>query len=89
MAKTQRDKFDLLTLAVKQQLIGVEIMMDDDSFLEVEDFYFDLPTKEIHIDFTDGTGDSFDLNQKYIVKIDESYKSIKSKKKKKNHKVKL
>jgi hypothetical protein len=86
MAKTERDKYDLFTLAVKQQLIGCEIVMKDNSSLEIEDFWIDKRTDEIHIDFTDGSESSFDLNEKFVVKIDDSYKTVSAKKKVKRKK---
>lgn len=86
MAKTIRDKFDLTTLAMKQKLIGAEIIMDDDTSLEVADYYMDMATKEIHIDFVNGEEASFSLMDKFHVKIDSSYKSVSSKKKTKRQK---
>lgn len=86
MAKTIRDKFDIFTLIVKQQFIGVEIIMDDDEELTVSDFYCDYATDEVHIEFTDGSSSSFNLRDKFVVKIEDTYKSIPSKKKRKKRK---
>lgn len=86
MAKTRRDKFDLFTLAIKQQLIGTGIVLSDDTVLEVKDFYCDYTTHEIHIDFVGGENSSFNLNDKFVVEIEDSYKSVKSKKKRKKQK---
>jgi hypothetical protein len=88
MAKTQRDKFDLFTLAIKQQLIGTELVMEDDTVLEVKDFYMDYATAEIHIDFVGGAEASFNLHEKFIVNIEDTYKSVSSKKKNKKNKKK-
>ena len=82
MAKEQRDKYDLFTLATKviedpqnpgvykNPLKGAEIVFEDDTSAEVKDWHIDYATNEIHIDFTDGTDDSFSLKRKYVVKID-------------------
>jgi hypothetical protein len=86
MPKTQRDKFDLFTLCCKGKIIGTEIQMDDDSWEEVQDWYADFKTGEIHIEFVSGEEGSFNLGDKFIVKIDNSYNKISSKKKKKRHK---
>jgi hypothetical protein len=86
MAKTLRKKFDLITLAIKQKLIGCEIVMNDDTSLEISDFYIDYPTSEIHVEFTDGTDSSFNLNEKFVVKLDHNYKNVKAKKKRKKKK---
>jgi len=93
MAKTQRDKFDLLTLAIKHQLIGTDIIVRDivddvevDVALEVKDWYIDYATSQIHIDFTDGSDDMFDLNQKYFVNIEVTYKSIPQKRNRRRRK---
>jgi len=81
MAKEERDKYDLKTLAWKQKLIGADIVDEDGVSHEIEDYYFDDATNEFHFEFTDGTSSSFSSKRKYVVKIESSYKSIKSKKK--------
>lgn len=86
MAKVRREKFDLLTLAIKGQLIGSDIVFEDDSKLEVADFYIDYNTSEIHIDFVGGVGDSFSLKRRYVVEVEETVKVVKNKKKKKRAK---
>jgi hypothetical protein len=86
MAKVRREKFDLFTLAIKGQLIGSDIVFEDDSKLEVEDFYIDYNTSEIHIDFVGGTGDSFSLKRRYVVDVDENIKVVNNKKKQKKAK---
>jgi hypothetical protein len=86
MAKTLRKRFDLFTLAVKQKLVGTEILMANGDSLEVFDFYCDYATNEIHIEFTDGSAGSFNLIDKFQVKIDETYTSVSPKKKGKTQK---
>jgi len=99
MAKTIRDKYSLGTLCKKivpdglggwkNSIIGTEIMMEDGTWEEVIDWWDDDATREIHLMFKSGTGDSFDLTEKYVVKIESTYNSVPSQKKKKNHKKKL
>ena len=86
MPKVERDKYDLLTLAIKQQLIGCEIIFSDNTSAEVQDYYIDAATNEIHIDFTDGTDESLSLKRKYVVNIDSGYNTVTSKKKKRKPK---
>ena len=86
MAKVIKDKYDLFTLAIKGSLIGTEIVFDDDTSSEIEDFFIDLTTMELHCDFVGGGGDNFNLRRKYTVKISDTYKSVSSKKKKKKAK---
>ena len=86
MAKTRRDKFDLFTLAIKQQLIGVGMVIEDENVYYVKDYYCDYATSEIHIDFDDNTTGSFNLNEKFVVEIEDTYKSVPSKKKTKKQK---
>ena len=89
MAKNIKSKFDLFTLYCKGQLIGTEIQLEDDSFVEVVDWYADYKTNEIHLEFANGEeGDSFDLGDKFIVRISDTYKSVQSQKKKRNQKKK-
>ncbi len=87
MAKVIRGKFDLFTLCCKNQLIGTEIQLEDETWVVVGDWYCDFKTNEIHLNFKNGEeGDSFDLGEKFVVKIDSAYKVVKSKKKKRNAK---
>ena len=86
MAKTERDKFDLFTLCCKGELIGTEIQMDDDTWEEVSNWYADWKTGEIHLDFVSGAEGSYNLGDKFIVKVEDTYVSIPSKKKTKKHK---
>jgi len=86
MAKTRRDKYDLLTLAIKQQLIGCDIIFEDEDGNEVvrtvKDFHISLNTNELHASFENGDGDVLNLKRRYVVEIDSTYKSVKAKKKK-------
>jgi len=86
MAKIIRDKFDIFTLIVKQQFIGVEIVMDNDEELMVKDFYCDYATDEVHVEFTNGESSSFNLRDKFVIKIEDTYKKVTSKKKNKRRK---
>lgn len=86
MAKIERDKFDIFTLIVKQQFIGVDMIMDDDEILTVSDFYCDYATDEVHVEFTDGSSSSFNLKDKFVVRIEDTYNKVTSKKKVKNRK---
>lgn len=78
MAKVIKGKFDLLTLAIKGQLIGTDIHFDEGVF-EVADYYIDYATNEIHVQFTDGSGESLDLKQKHVVSINDAYVTIQNK----------
>lgn len=86
MGKTIRDKFDIFTLIVKQQFIGIEIIMVDNEELTVSDFYCDYATDEVHVEFTDGSSGSFNLKDKFVVKVDDTYNKVTSKKKVKERK---
>jgi len=98
MAKTVRDKFDLLTLCMKivpdgsggwkNAIIGTEIQMEDGSWEEIVNWWIDPKTSEIHLTFKNNSGASFDLGEKFFVKIESTYKSDTSKKKNKKHKKK-
>lgn len=85
MAKTRRDKYDLLTLATKGVLIGTDIVFEDENgdevIKEVADYYFSLPTMEIHLKFTDGEGDVLNLKRTYVVEIDSGYNTVYKKRK--------
>lgn len=78
MAKVIKGKFDLFTLAIKGQLIGTDIHFDEGTF-EVSDWYIDYATNEIHVEFTNGTGESLDLKQKHVVSIDQNYVPVQNK----------
>jgi len=78
MAKVVKGKFDLLTLAIKGQLIGTDIHFEEGIF-EVADWYIDFATNEMHVEFTDGSGESLDLKQKHVVSIDQSYVPVQNK----------
>ena len=80
MGKIVKDKYDLLTLATKGVLIGSDIHFEDGS-LEIEDYYLDYATGEIHIEFTDGSGQCLDLKEKHVVSVPDTYRSVQSKKK--------
>ena len=87
MAKTRRYKYDLWTLCTKNLIIGSSLVLEnkdlenEEEILEILDWYGDYRTDEIHIDFVGGKEGSFNLRDKYIVEIEDSYKSISSKKK--------
>lgn len=87
MAKKIKDKYDLLTLAIKGQLIGNDIHFED-AVKEVSDYYIDYATGELHVEFVSGGGTSLDLRQKYVVSIPDTYTSVQSKKKVKKAKKK-
>ena len=79
-----RDKWDIGTTAIKGNLIGSQIQLDDDSWHEIKDWYIDFATGMINLIFTDDEEDdpasSFRLQDKFIVKIPDIIKPIKKKK---------
>ena len=81
MAKVTKEKYDLPTLAMKQKLVGANIHFDDSVSPDIADWYLDSATQEMHLEFIDGTGVSLDVKQKYVVDIENTYTSVKSKKK--------
>ncbi len=75
------DKWDIGTTAIKGQLDGAKVQMEDDSWLTVEDWYIDFQTGMINIVFVGETiARSFRLGSKFIVDIPESITPIKEKK---------
>jgi len=81
MAKIIKEKYDLLTLATKQVLIGSNIHFEDGVSLDIVDYYIDYRTSEIHVEYAGGSGDNLDLNEKYVVSVPSTYKTVKPKKK--------
>jgi len=100
MARTRRSKYDLATLAAKivpdrnggykNAIIGTLIIFEDSDGNEVKkevaDWHFSLGTKEIHLIFTDGDDDVCVLTRKYVVEIENTYNSVKAKKKRRRAK---
>lgn len=75
-----RNNWDIGTQAIKGQLIGCSIQLEDDSWNVVEDWYIDHATGMINIIFTGNTeipASSFRLQDKFIVKIPDTIKPIK------------
>ena len=67
-------------------IYDLEIQMEDGSWEQVKDFYCDYATDEIHLEFVSGAETSFNLKLKYIVRIEDKYKKVPSKKKIKRQK---
>jgi len=100
MARTRRHNYDLATLAAKivpngnggykNAIIGTLIIFEDSDGNEVKkevlDWHFSLGTREIHLIFTDGDSDVCVLTRRYIVEIEDTYESVKSKKKRRRAK---
>lgn len=86
MAKITKEKYDLQTLAIKQKLVGSNIHFEEGVSPDIADWYIDSATQEIHLQYSDGTGDSLDLRQKYVVDVESTYVSVQSKKKNKKPK---
>jgi len=88
MAKTRRDKYDLLTLATKGALIGCDIVFVDDNDVEelkeVADYRFNYGSGEITLVYSDGEGDTLSLKRTYVVEIDNSYQNVPVKRRRKN-----
>jgi len=86
MAKIERNNFDLPTLAIKGKLIGTELALEDGTFLEISDWYIDWATFEMHIDFIDNTGGVYNMREKHTVLIEDVYKKVSKKDRKKKAK---
>lgn len=86
MAKITKEKYDLPTLAIKGKLVGSNIHFEEGVSPDIVDWYIDSATQEIHLQYSDGTGDSLDVRQKYVVDVEDTYQSVKSKKKAKKPK---
>ena len=83
-----RDKWDLFTMITKinpntgvNWIYNLEIQMEDGTWEEVTDYYCDYATSEIHLEFKSGTDGSFNLREKFVVRVDKDYKRVHSKKK--------
>lgn len=83
MSIVTRDKWDIGTTAIKGELIGCQIQLADDSWKTVEDWYIDHATGMINIVFIGDTEETpasaFRLQDKFIIKIDNTIKPIKKK----------
>jgi hypothetical protein len=68
--------FDIVDLAVKQKLIGVELKDKQGNFRKIANYYIDFATQEINIIF-EGKEEAevFNFKQKFTVRI-EDYRSI-------------
>jgi len=96
MTKTLRKKYDLLTLCMKiipdgnggykNAIEGAELVFEDDSRGIITSWRINSATNELHLDFEEGESVSLNLNRLYQVYIDESYKNVKDKKKKRRPK---
>ena len=58
MAKITKEKYDLPTLAIKGKLIGSNVHFEEGVSPDIVDWYIDSATQEIHLQYSDGTGDS-------------------------------
>ena len=77
MLVREYNNFDIVDLAIKQKLIGVELKDKDGNYNMIVDYYLDFATNEIHLQFA-GSDDAevFTFRQKFTVRIND-YKAIK------------
>lgn len=91
MVKVIHDKWDIATTAIKQQLIGNRIQLEDDIWKTVKDYYFDFATDTINIifeeDAVDEPASTFSLKEKFVIELDNTIKPIKNKKRKKQKQI--
>ncbi len=90
MALVERHHWDIFTTAIKGQLIGSQIQLDDGNWKTVKDFYIDETTRTINIIFEEDNEDDpasiFPLSSKFIVKVPDTIIPIKKKKFRKHKK---
>jgi len=91
MAKVIRDKWDIVTTAIKHQLIGAEIQLDDGSWKTIKDYYLDFATDSINIVFEeDSVGEpasTFSIKDKFVIKLPETIIPIKIKRRRKHKQI--
>jgi hypothetical protein len=63
------ENYDILTLAIKQKLIGSSIHLQDGSTKVIADFQFLLVTDQICLKFTDGTQNFFTIRDTFKITV--------------------